>query len=209
MISGIALLLAATLSASPPPAAADADALIARLARPTPAHTSYTEVRFVHLLKRPLVLRGELEYGGTDKLGKSIIAPYRETLRVDAGAVTVQREGQGERHFPLERAPELQALLSGFSALLGGDAMALRRHFGVTLTQDAARWTLTLTPSEAGLAKRLTSLVVDGSGTEPACFTSSETNGDASVMLVGAHAADKLPEPPTLAALSALCRAAQ
>jgi len=38
-----------------------AAALIARLARPAPAVTAYTEVRFVGMLKQPLVLHGELQ----------------------------------------------------------------------------------------------------------------------------------------------------
>jgi hypothetical protein len=180
-----------------------------RLGRPVPAHTTYTEVRFVHLLKKPLVLHGELDYGGVGKLGKSVTTPYRETLTVNGDAVTVARQGNGERHFPLDRAPELKALLAGFSALLGGDAAALKQHFNVALTQDGAHWTLTLTPSEAGLAKHLRRMIVDGAGNEPACFALDESNGDASVMRVGAHAAAALPEPATRAALEAACRAVQ
>ena len=174
-----------------------------------PAHTTYTEVRFVHLLKKPLVLHGELDYGGAGKLGKSVTAPYRETLHVDGDAVTLAREGNGERHFPLDRAPELHALLAGFSALLGGDAAALRQHFEVALAQDGAHWTLTLTPTEAGLAKHLKRMRVDGAGNEPACFALDESNGDASVMRVGAHAAAPLPQAPTRDALEAACRAVQ
>jgi hypothetical protein len=61
MISGTALLTALTLLASPPP---DAAALIARLARPVPSTTGYAEVRFMRMFRVPLVLHGELEYGG-------------------------------------------------------------------------------------------------------------------------------------------------
>ena len=57
------LLPALLLAAPPPPDAAD---LIARLKRPVPASTAYTEVRFVHQLTRPLILHGELDYGGAD-----------------------------------------------------------------------------------------------------------------------------------------------
>ena len=110
MISGIALLLTLVCSANPPPAAADvsADALVARLARPAPARTAYTEVRFVHLLRKPLVLHGDLSYDGPGKLGKSVSAPYRETTTIADGNVEVQRDGRGTRKFELTRAPELE-----------------------------------------------------------------------------------------------------
>src|SRR5436305_5164 len=116
MISGIAALLTLLLSANPPPAAADTasaigttgvDALVARIARPAPASTAYTEVRFVHLLRSPLVLHGQLDYNGPGHLGKRVDAPYRETTTISDGAVQVQRDGRAARQFDLARAPEL------------------------------------------------------------------------------------------------------
>jgi hypothetical protein len=202
-------LLSATPSAPVPPrdgSAADAAALIAGLARPVPSSTPYAEVRFVRLLKTPQVQHGELEYGGPGKLGKRVQQPYRETMTIDAGSVEVQREGRSTRHFPLDRAPELQALLAGFSALLGGDAATLAKIFDIAFVDNASKWTLTLTPHEAGLAKHLREIIVDGSANEPHCFSLHETDGDASVMLLGPLAAAALPVPPTRPALEAICQ---
>ena len=202
-------LLSATPSAPAPPrdtAARDAVALIARLARPVPSSTAYAEVRFVHLLKTPLVQRGELDYGGAGKLGKRVEQPYRETTTIDAGSVEVQREGRSTRKFPLDRAPELQALLAGFSALLGGDAAALEKIFGIRFVDNGSKWTLTLTPHEAALAKHLHEIIVDGSDDEPHCFSLHETDGDASIMLLGPLAAATLPVPPTRPALDTICQ---
>jgi Outer membrane lipoprotein carrier protein LolA-like len=213
MISGIALLTLALLSATPPALvpppdapAADAAALIARLARPVPSSTQYTEVRFVRLLKKPLLMHGQLDYAGAGKLGKRVEQPYRETTTIDAGTVEMQREGRAARHFPLDRAPELQGLLAGFSALLGGDAAALGNIFAIGIVDNASKWTLTLTPHQAELARHLHEIVVDGAGNEPHCFSLHETDGDASVMLLGALAAAALPDPPTRAALDAICQ---
>ena len=202
-------LLSATPSAPAPlreTAAPDAAALIARLARPVPSSTAYAEIRFVHLLKTPLVQHGELEYGGAGKLGKRVEQPYRETMTIDAGSVEVQRKGRSTRHFPLDRAPELQALLAGFSALLGGDAAALGKIFDIRFVDNAPKWTLTLTPHEARLAKHLHEIVVDGSDDEPHCFSLHETDGDASVMLLGTLAVATMPVPPTRSALDAICQ---
>ena len=160
----------------------------------------------MRLLKKPLLLRGELDYGGADKLGKRVEQPYRETTTIAGGSVDVQREGRPQRHFSLDRAPELQALLVGFSALLGGDAATLKKFYTISLVDNAANWTLTLSPVAPALARHLQSIVVDGAGTEPRCFSLHEADGDASVMLLGTLAATPLADPPTLPALDAICQ---
>ncbi|MBS0556328.1 MAG: outer membrane lipoprotein carrier protein LolA [Proteobacteria bacterium] len=199
------LILAALSATAPPP---DAAQLIARLKRPVPATTAYTEVRFLRQLTRPLVLRGELEYGGADRLGKRVDTPYRETTQIEGGSVTLTR-GNGEpRHFDLDRAPELKTLMGGFSALLGGDAATLQALYTISLVDNANGWTLSLAPRAAALAKPLREFVIDGAGDEPRCFSLRQANGDASVMLLGALAGAALPNPPTPAALAALCHAA-
>jgi hypothetical protein len=209
MISGIALLTATLLAnASTPAPLPDVAALIARLARPAPADTAYAEVHFAQMLRKPLLLRGSVHYGGPGQLGKRVEQPYRETTAIVDGQVEVTREGRTPRYFSLDRAPELQALLASFSALLGGDAAMLEQFYTLVLVENASNWTLTLTPRAPDLAKHLREIVVDGAGNEPHCFSLHEADGDASVMLLGALAAAKLPDPPTANALAALCRAA-
>lgn len=160
----------------------------------------------MHLLRKPLVLHGVLDYGGADRLGKRVEQPYRETMKIADGAVDVLRDGRAPQHFSLDRAPELQGLLGGFSALLGGDAVALGKVYTITLVENAANWSLTLTPRNVDLAKHLREIVVDGAGNEPGCFSLHQANGDASVMLLGDLATTKLAEPVTLLALDAICR---
>jgi hypothetical protein len=211
MISGIVALIPALLAASPSPASAptpETAALIARLARPAPADTAYTEVRFVSVLKRPLVLHGELHYGGVGELGKRVDQPYHETTTISDGKVEVQRGGKPQQRFSLERAPELQALLAAFSALLGGDAQQLAQYYTIEATQDGNNFRMTLTPRIADLAKHLRSVVVDGHGAEPHCFSLQQSDGDSSVMLLGQLATAAVGEPPTAAALAALCQTA-
>ena len=203
-------ILLSTNPPTPPPDAAsnqDAAALIEKLAKPIPSSTSYTEVRFAHQLRRPIVLQGRLDYGGADKLGKRVESPYIETTEIADGHVTVQREGRGKREFALDRAPQLQALLTGFSAMLGGDPNTLKKFFSVRLDATPGQWILTLSPLQSSLSRHLHAIIVDGSADEPHCFSLVESDGDASVMLLGPLASTKLPTPPTRAALSAICRA--
>jgi hypothetical protein len=153
------------------------------------------------------VLHGELDYAGADKLGKRVDAPYRETTQVSGDDVAVTRENRAPKHFDLQRAPELKVLMGGFSALLGGDAAALQALYTISLVDNAPNWTLTLTPRDPKFAAHLHEFVIDGAGSEPRCFTLRQDNGDSSTMLLGPLAATKLPQPPTPAALAAICRA--
>jgi hypothetical protein len=204
-IAALLCLLTADLCAA---AAPDLAAFVAQLARPVPASTTYTEVRFVHLLRKPVVLHGELEYAGPGKLGKRVDAPYRETTTIADASVSVVREGRAPKQFALDRAPELAALLSGFSALLGGDAATLQEFYTIDLVQNGAHWTLTLTPRTPAFSKHLRALVVDGREHEPVCFTLQQADGDGSVMLLGALATTVLPDAPSPATLATLCQSA-
>ena len=137
MISGIVATIAFLLAASPPSdLSPETAALIARLARPAPASTPYTEVHFAKLLREPLTLHGQLDYGGAEKLGKRVDAPYKETTTIADGKATIAREGRGTKTFGLDHAPDLQGLLASFSALLGGDAATMNRYYGIDETID-------------------------------------------------------------------------
>jgi len=179
---------------------------VARLARPAPADTAYLEVRFVNLLKQPLVLHGELHYGGPGKLGKRVDEPYHEATTIDDGAVEVRRSGKAVQRFSLERAPELQTLLAAFGALLGGDAATLQKFYDLRAQQSGEYFTLTLTSRPMGGAKsKPVHVVVDGVDNEPGCFSYYPADGDASIMLLGSRAGSALPQPLTRAALESVC----
>jgi hypothetical protein len=205
MISGIVLMLALLQTQTSPAPSTDANALIALLARPVPAQTAFTEVRFARLLRTPLITRGELTYAGARKLSRRVDSPYHETMTLDGDAAIIAREGRESRHFGLDRAPELQALLAGFAALLGGDAALVDQYFTTALRTNGSDWTLTLQPRTAESSGHLRAMIVDGSGNEPRCFALNESNGDGSVMLLGTTAAITLPTVPTPAQLETSC----
>lgn len=132
----LALLIAPASLWGASPTEPDADALIARLAKPAPATVAFTEVRFSRLLREPLIVSGELGYSGPISLDRRIATPYREDTAIRGESVKVERQGEKPRSFALKHAPELRGLLSGFSAMLSGDATALRQNFAVTMTGD-------------------------------------------------------------------------
>lgn len=186
--------------------AIDAASIVAGLKRDAPARARFTEVRFSSVLERPLILRGELEYDGPDKLARNVEQPYREHMTLGGGEASVQRGDNPPRTFSLGQAPELEGFLRGFTALLGGDAQALARDFDLDASGSRDAWHLKLTPRDERLRKRVGALEVDGGGTSARCFRTNEADGDVSVLLVDSLADAKLSSRPTLPQIGALCR---
>ena len=184
----------------------DAHAIVASLKRAPPAKTKFAEVRFSGMLDRPLILRGELEYDGPGKLARRVESPYQEAMTVADGEASVQRGDKPARKFSLSQAPELEGFLRGFAALLGGDADTLARDFTITATGTGKTWRLKLVPRDDRLAKRMTSIEVDGAGDSARCFYTNEADGDVNVLLVESLADAKIPVRPTPPMIDALCR---
>lgn len=187
-----------------PAAALDAEALIAKLARPAPASIAFTEVRVSPLLREPLVVSGELEFSGPASLDRHVRKPYREDTAIRGESVRVEREGEQSRSFALKRAPELQGLLTGFSSLLTGDVPGLRRSFDVQAQGTEQAWMLQLVPLDARARKRLQKLEIVGHDATPRCFSLLNGDGGASVMVLG-EAAATVPAKVTLESLKDLC----
>ena len=207
-MAALSLLIATLLSpvAASADSGVDAQAIVAGLKRDAPARTAFSEVRFSSLLERPLILHGELVYDGPGKLARNVKSPYDERMTIDNGQASVQRGDKPARAFSLSQAPELEGFLRGFTALLGGDAAALSRDFTLVATGNATAWHLKLMPRDDRLARRITALEVDGTGTSARCFHTFEADGDVNVLLVESLADAKLPNRPTPPMIDALCR---
>jgi hypothetical protein len=191
------LLAAALVPLTAWSATLDAGALIERLAKPAPASIAFTEVRFSALLQQPLIVSGELHYAGPTSLERRVTQPYSEQTSIRGDSVRVEREGEPSRSFALKRAPELKGLLTGFSALLSGDRSTIEREFEVAATGDDAGWTMTLTPSDSRIRKRLPKIEIRGHANTPRCFSLALSNDSASVMLLGDAAGIELPRDLT------------
>jgi outer membrane lipoprotein-sorting protein len=181
-----------------------ADALIARLAKPAPATISFTEVRFSKLLRAPLIVSGDLGYSGPESLDRRVTTPYREETSIRGESVKVERDGEKPRSFALKHAPELRGLLSGFSAMLSGDAASLRKTFDVEMSGDDDVWTLKLTPTDTKARRRLQQIEVNGHQSDPRCFSMTTADGASSVLLLGA-AAEPVATDVTLVSLQRRC----
>lgn len=201
------VLAALVIVMSPVLAGPDGAQLIAGLARTPPATIAFSEARFSSLLREPLIVSGELGYGGPGAFERRVTQPYRETTVIHGDSVSVEREGERPRTFALQRAPELKGFVSAFSSLLAGDAAALERVFTVSASGGDAAWRLELTPIDPRARRRLRAIVIHGSGVEPKCFATLDTQGGGSVMLVDATAQASVPADASLDGLLAQCGA--
>lgn len=166
-------------------------------------------MRFSKLLRAPLIVSGELGYSGPDSLDRRVTTPYREHTAIRGESVKVEREGEKPRSFALKHAPELRGLLSGFSAMLSGDATSLRQTFTVEREGDDEAWTLELTPSDPKARRRLQQIEVAGRQSEPRCFSMTTADGSSSVLLLGAASNEPVTTAVTLVALQRRCRASE
>ena len=169
---------------------------------------AFAEARFSALLSRPLVVSGQLAWEGGERLRRHVDMPYVETTLIDGGEVSMHRAGHGTRHFSLDRAPPLKALLESLVAVLSGQPGRLRKVFDVT-RKDAGGgtgvWSLALTPKSPRLARSLARIRLDGDRRGLRCMEIVEAGGTASIDLLGPLAA-RMPAQPTRQALDALCR---
>ena len=181
-------------------------ALVNGLQRELPARTAYTEVRFSQMYDRAVIARGELEYLGPGKLGKRVDSPYKEITTIADGEVTIQRGSRAPRRISLDRIPELEGFLRGFSALLGGDVAALQRDFEVQGSGSAEHWQLRLSPRDKRLKARIEALQVDGAGSKARCFSIIDADADVSILMVEELATMTLPKPLTQKNVELTCR---
>ncbi|HEY5611981.1 MAG TPA: LolA-related protein [Lysobacter sp.] len=201
------LLAAAPLAAAPPDAGAsrvEADWILARLARPAPMRTGFVELRGSALLKAPLRIEGEYQRPRDGTLVREVRVPYAETTTIRAGEVQIARAGKSPRTFSLSRAPELGGLQASFGALLSGDRALLEQHYRIAVDGTRARWVMTLTPKQPGLAAQLRSVVLRGRGAELRCIDTQPIKGDLQRTLL-AGAARAAAGVSDASALQALC----
>jgi hypothetical protein len=182
------------LLACPWASAGDADPgelgrLMSALAQRKHGHVTFVEEKFLAVLDRPVKSSGELFYDAPDHLEKRTLTPKPESLVLEHGVVTAQR---GRRHYVLDlrEYPQVVPFIESIRATLAGDRAALERVFRVTFDGSFADWTLTLAPLDAKLLGSLRDIHV--SGTQDAIHRVEivTTDGDRSVMTIGAEVAE-------------------
>ncbi|WP_376692907.1 LolA-related protein [Wenzhouxiangella sp. EGI_FJ10409] len=162
MTSGLLtlILLLATASAE---AGESLDELVAAVApEGDRAELDFRETRQSPLLSEPLVVTGRMWRNRRGQLVRETVEPRQATYTLTSSMIVIERPGQSPRNHSLAHVPELAVLYHGLSALLGGDADALRERFEHELRHEETGWRLLLRPRDESLAERVTALSLSG-----------------------------------------------
>jgi hypothetical protein len=178
----LALALLCTALALPTPAPADdLDDVMSLLAMRRHGRVEFIEQHFMSVLDRPLESSGELRYDAPDRLEKRTLEPRAETLILDGGVLTVERAHS--RHvMDLHAYPQVQPFVESIRATLAGDRAALERVFRLEFAGSVPRWSLTLVPLDARVAKNIAQVSIDGAQDQLLKVEIRQPDGDRSLM---------------------------
>lgn len=159
-------LAAAWLMASLIPCVQGAEAFTAadlqRLLQASPkAAVAYQEVRESPWLSAPVTARGSM-HSSASALEKRVESPRKETWRLLDDRLEWQGEGGANKQVLFSQAPALGVLSRVMRAVVAGDLATLQRDFDVRVAGDAALWTVSLTPRDLEVKRRLASVELQG-----------------------------------------------
>ncbi|HEU4459147.1 MAG TPA: LolA-related protein [Methylibium sp.] len=183
---GASLFFAVVLSAAAPSAHAfDLSQLMKLLAQQRAGEASFTEQRFVRGLDAPLEASGTLSFAAPDRFTRQTLKPRPESMTVEGNQLTLARGGR-TRSLQLDAMPELLGLVEAVRGTLTGNAPLLARHFRSTLAGQERAWTLELVPLAPTTLAAVSKLRIAGEHGELRRIEIELSDGDSSVMTIGA-----------------------
>lgn len=178
---GAAILLTALMIGAPAAFSTELSEILEVSRVSPPARVAFREERHNPMFESPLVLEGFLEYLGPGVLGKVIESPFQETFSIEAGEISMIRDGE-IRRLPVKRSKALETMLSAFEALLSGNAERLETVFDYEVSGEASDWTIDLQPKSRRISKHLSSLRLSGDDTGVSKIFIDLGNGEWHVM---------------------------
>ncbi len=177
-------------AAPPAPGApmGDLDEVMGLLAMRRHGRVEFVEQHFLAVLKRPVESSGEMRYDAPDRLEKRTLLPRPETLLLEGGELTVERNGR--RHvLDLHRYPQILPFIESIRGTLAGDRHALERIFRLEFAGSVEHWSLNLAPLDGSLARVVKQVRIDGSRDQLLRVEIRQPDGDRSLMTLRTAAA--------------------
>ncbi|HWW19938.1 MAG TPA: outer membrane lipoprotein carrier protein LolA [Steroidobacteraceae bacterium] len=185
LIAGAALLcVPAWRCAQGAPAADSAGALdqvMSLFAQRRHAEASFTEEKYLSVLRHPISSSGRLIYEAPDHLEERTLTPRPQSVVLDHGLLSM-KIGQRLRTLRLADYPQLAPLIDSIRATLAGDRAQLERAFSLEFSGDAEHWQLHLRPLDAH--SPLTQIDLSGARDEVNEVRMQQRDGDHSVMRI-------------------------
>jgi len=161
---GAAISLSALLIGTPVASSTELSEILEIARVSPPARVAFREERHNPMFESPLLIEGFLEYLGPGVLGKVIESPFQEAFSIQAGEISMIRDGE-TRRLPVKRSKALLTMLSAFEALLSGDAEHLETVFDYKVSGELSDWTIDLQPKSRRIREHLSSLRLSGDDT--------------------------------------------
>ena len=178
----VATATAVEMAGEPSPTALDE--VFRLLAARREGHATFTEVRKLAVLDRPLESSGELFYEAPDHLEKRTLRPKPETLLLEHGVLTARR-GHRTWIMSLHDFPQVVPFVESIRATLAGDRSALERFFTLTFGGTVERWSLVLVPKDATVAHVVKEIRIEGERDALHTVLITQSDGDTAVMTIG------------------------
>lgn len=159
------------------------DQLMAGLARQPQGAATFTETKTIAMLEQPIESSGELLFVPPSRLEKRTLKPKAESMVLDGDTLTLTR-GRRTHVLQLQDYPQVAGMVESIRATLAGDRMALERVYRLALSGDTERWTLTLTPLDAKVAKAIERIRMDGAKSRVRSIEILQADGDSALMTI-------------------------
>lgn len=159
------------------------DALMAELAQTEPGRASFVEKKTLMMLEEPVVSSGELLYTPPSRLERKTLKPREETMIVEGDVATIVR-GNRTHTMQLQEYPELTGVINSIRGTLAGNREVLERSFDLKLSGSRASWRLNLKPADAGLARMIRVIRMEGAYGQVRSIELEQMDGDSSIMTI-------------------------
>ncbi|AXI59373.1 hypothetical protein DLD99_02460 [Pseudomonas kribbensis] len=156
----------------------DLQQLSDQLAKPDVIHGQFIQEKHLRALPQPLISKGNFVLAKHYGLLWLLKTPLQQDYRINAKGIA-RRDVSGWQLLPGKSAGAEQNRL--FLAVLQGDSSGLQRDFELTLSGDAQKWHLTLTPRSVLLKQVFNQINITG-GTLVNTIELLETQGDSTVL---------------------------
>lgn len=159
------------------------DILFEAIAMPGGKTARFHEMRRFGDLDIPIESTGRLSFEPPDRLEKHTLQPVDELMRLDSRGLAVTIGGT-TRELAIDTVPAAAALATALRGLFAGQRADVEKTFEMTLTQDAADWTLRLTPRDAAVARSIATIEIQGEAKQMGTIIITQYNGDESQMQI-------------------------
>lgn len=157
--------------------------LMQEMAKVKKSSATFTERKYLSMLKKPLNFSGTLEYSAPGRFEKITLLPKREAMVLDGDRLEVENGGANrKRVLSLQGYPAIWALVESIRSTLAGDAQTLNRFYLATLVGQRKQWRLELLPRDPKMRNMVTEIHISGRNEQISTIEIREAGGDYSVM---------------------------